>query len=69
MLKEIIDRDTTIKALNQKVEELTSELTANKTSSDSMNSITNELHQNREALVKSRHDDSTGNRKRRSPVK
>ena len=52
LLKEIIKHDSTIKTLKQKVEELTSELTANKTSSDSMNSMNNELRQNMEGFSK-----------------
>lgn len=53
LLKEIIEHDSTIKTLNQKVEELKAELAANKNSSDSMN---NELRQNMDALAKLQHD-------------
>src|SRR6185437_4670894 len=59
LLKENILLDSTIKSLNQKVNELTSEITAqsatNKTALDSMN---NALHQYTAILAKLQHDKS-----------
>jgi len=59
LLKQNILLDTTVKSLNQKVNELTSELAAqaatNKTASDSMN---NAMHQNAAAFSKLQHDKS-----------
>ena len=68
LLRENILLDTTIKNLNQKVNELTNELAvqsaAHKTASDSMN---NALHQNGEALTKlqqAKHEDSVASENR-----